>query len=349
MFTNYINSEIKGNVLLGNIWNRLKLRMISYINICGDYILKKKNSKTIFDNYISEVKNNNNLNSKVTNEILPTFNLEDDETIKIDIDLNDSKNMGSYRAPSIDSINLNQRIDKKDTQKPKKDKSEIYWKLNVTTTDNFQLYSKKIKINKKLEKYKKFERIKNKYICKTKNKNIVETEIDSVSENRSYLNESHEEFHIEYEYNFSYFPLEQYMLKESLNSSGEKWSISNTNSKNRPEGYSSLINANIILFLLLLPLAIIILFIDKLILNYFGLYSIRIWMPASVFVYFILYPLFYFIMCLIASILLFKRYHLRNKAYHYKILFSIFVDKSMIYIFKVRNYITKYKKELEYE
>lgn len=72
-------------------------------------------------------------------------------------------------------------------------------------------------------------------------------------------------------------------------------------------------------------------------------------MPASVFVYFILYPLFYFIMCLIASILLFKRYHLRNKAYHYKILFSIFVDKSMIYIFKVRNYITKYKKELEYE
>ena len=349
MFTNYINSEIKGNVLLGNIWNRLKLRMISYINICGDYILKKKNSKTIFDNYISEVKNNNNLNSKVTNEILPTFNLENDETIKIDIDLNDSKNMGSYRAPSIDSINLNQRIDKKDTQKPKKDKSEIYWKLSVTTTDNFQLFSKKIKINKKLEKYKKFERIKNKYICKTKNKNIIETEIDSVSENRSYLNESHEEFHIEYEYNFSYFPLEQYMLKESLNSSGEKWSISNTNSKNRPEGYSSLINANIILFLLLLPLAIIILFIDKLILNYFGLYSIRIWMPASVFVYFILYPLFYFIMCLISSILLFKKYHLRNKAYHYKILFSIFVDKSMIYIFKVRNYITKYKKELEYE
>ena len=163
------------------------------------------------------------------------------------------------------------------------------------------------------------------------------------------MNESHEEFQIEYEYNFSYFPLEQYMLKESLNSSGEKWNISNSNSKNRPEGYNSLINVNIALFLLLLSLVIIILFIDKLILNYFGLYSIRIWMPASFFVYFIVYPLFYFILSLIASILLFKRYHLRNKAYHYKILYRIFVDKTMIYIFKVRNYITKYKKELEYE
>ena len=163
------------------------------------------------------------------------------------------------------------------------------------------------------------------------------------------MNESHEEFHIEYEYNFSYFPLEQYMLKESLNSSGEKWNISHSNSKNRPEGYRSLINANIILFLLLLPLVIIILFLDKLILNYFGFYFIRVWMPATVFVYFIVYPLFYFIISLIASLLLFKRYHLRNKTYYYKILFSIFIDKSMIYIFKVRNYITKYKKELEYE
>jgi len=349
MFSNYISSEIKRNVLLGNIWNRIKLRMISYINICGDYILKKKNNKTIFDNYLSEVKNNNKLNNNVTNQILPTFNLEDDETIKIDTDLNDSKNMGSYRAPSIDSINLNLRNDKKVAPKTKKDKSENYWKLNVATTDNFQLYSKKIKINKKLEKYKKFERIKNKYICVRKSKNIIETEIDSVSENRSYLNESHEEFHIEYEYNFSYFPLEQYMLKESLNSSGEKWNISHSNSKNRPEGYSSLINANIILFLLLLPLVIIILFLDKLILNYFGFYFIRVWMPATVFVYFIVYPLFYFVISLIASLLLFKRYHLRNKTYYYKILFSIFIDKSMIYIFKVRNYITKYKKELEYE
>ena len=349
MFTNYVNSEIKGNVLLGNTWNRLKLRMISYINICGDYILKFKNRKTIFDNYLSEIKNNNKLNSKVNNSILPTFNLEEDETIRIDTDLNDSKNMGSYRAPSIDSINLNLRTNKKEAQKHNKDKPENYWKLNVTTTDNFQLYSNKIKINKKFEKYKKFERIKNKYICVRKNKNIIETEIDSISENRSNLNESREEFLIEYEYNFSYFPLEQYMLKESINSSRDKWNISNTNSKNRPEGYSSLINVNIVLFLLLLSLVIIILFIDKLILNYFGLYSIRIWIPASVFVYFIVYPLVYFIMCLFASILLFKRYHLRNKAYHYWILFSIFVDKTMINIFKVRNYITKYKKELEYE
>jgi len=350
MFTNYINNEIKGNVLLGNIWNRLKLRMISYINICGNYILKKKNSKTIFDNYISEIKNNNKSSRKNNESLLPTFNLEEDESIKIDTDLDDSKNMGSYRAPSIDSINLSQRTDKKkENSNPKKNKPESYWKLNVITTDNFQLNSNKIKINKKLEKYKKFERIKNKYICVRKNKTIYETEIDSVSENRSYLNESHEELHINYEYNYSYFPLEQYMLKESLNSSSEKWNISNKNSVNKPEGYRSLINVNIILFLLLLCLVTVILFIDKHMLNYFGINFIRVWITSSIFIYFIVYPLLYFIMSLIASILLFKRYHLRNKAFHYKILFRIFVDKSMIYIFKVRNYITKYKKELDYE
>lgn len=347
MFTNYINNEIKGNVLLGNIWNRLKVRMISYINICGDYILKKKNKKTIFDNYLSDIKKDNKLESKVKDQILPNFNLDEDETIRIDSDTNDSRNMGSYRAPSIDSINLNQRIDKRGNSKTKKDKQSNYWKLNVTTTDNFQLLSNKIKINKKLEKYKKFERIKNKYICVRKNRNIYETEIDSVSENRSFLNEV--EYYIQYENNFSYFPLEEYMLKESINSTSIKWNNSNINSKNRPEGYRTLINVNIILFLLLLSLVIIILFIDKHMLNYFGLYFIRVWISASVFAYFIVYPLFYFIISLFASILLFKRYHLRNKAYLYKVLFRIFVDKTMIYIFKVRNYITKYKKELDYE
>ena len=358
IFSNYISSEIKGNVLLGKNWNKIKTRIIAYTNFCGKYILNKISRKINLDNYLNFIKNkkNNNSNNK-KDQLLPSFNLDEDESIKIDYDINESNDTGSYRAPSIDSVKLNQNnsneknlnvnleIKNNSLYQPKKNSSTKNINYLISQTDDFQLYSKNIKINKNQLKFKKYEKIKNKYINKIKNKNLYETEIDSVSENRSFSHEIYEQLTIQYENNFSYFPFEQYITRDTLTSISENnWN----NPKNRPDGYCLLFYINIALIVLLLIPIFILLILNKIILNNFGIFAIKVWISSTIYVYIIIFPLLYYIRNIIGSILLFKLYHLRNRKIYYKILFWIFVDKTMIYIFKVRNYITKYKTELDY-
>ena len=97
-------------------------------------------------------------------------------------------------------------------------------------------------------------------------------------------------------------------------------------------------------FIFILLLAISVAVIRKL-MNEFEYFMVKIWMLCSIVVLFIMYFLIYLIKIIIASVLLFNYYHSRNKGCFIKLMFKIFVDKSLIYMFKVRNYITKYRRE----
>ena len=367
IFTNYITNEIKGNVLLGPTWNKIKTRMIAYINICGDYILrkiKKKNDKSNknFENYLSKIEKASERTSG-TCELFPSFDIE--EGIKLDTSDSKSNKSGNYRPPSIGSIksnnssknkskryNLNvETINNSDIKSSKNTDSLNSKKANlkVVNTDKFQLYSTKIKKNKAITKNNKFERIKNKYICTRKNKVLYEIEIDSMSENMNSSHEYYAQLDIENEINFSYFPIQEFITNETLNYHSENtWVTTKLNLKFKPEGYWHLIIINALLFFLLFILIIIIFSLDKLFLDYFGIFIIKAWLISCVTIYFVIYPFLYYIKNLIGSFLLFNCYHLKNRAIFYKILFGLFVNKTMIYIFKVRNYITKYKNELDY-
>ena len=366
IFTNYIYNEIKGNVLLGPTWNKIKTRMIAYINICGDYILNKRknNKKTNFDDYLLTKEKSSECKSN-TNRLLPSDDL--DEGINLDFSDIKSNKSGNYRAPSIDSINnsfRNRNIDNhyslnvetinntsskssKSSKKEIKSKKEL---LEVINTDNFQLYSRKIKRDKTITKNNKFERIKNKYICTRKNKVLYEIEIDSMSENALSYNEFYynTQLTIENKINLSYLSLPEFITNDTLNLySDNTWETTKINMKFKPEGYWKLVIVNIILFILLLLLIFGIFVFDKIFLNYFGIFIIKVWLISAVCIYAIIYPLFYYIKNCIGSFLLFKCYHLKNRFYN-KIFFTIFVNKTMVYIFKVRNYITKYNNELDY-
>ena len=221
--------------------------------------------------------------------------------------------------------------------------------MKVISTDKFQLYSKKIKIDKSITKKNKFERIKNKYICPRKNNILNEIEADSMSESKSLTQESYSQLVIDHEYNLSYFTFEEYTPQQHLSLYSDNfWNSTRINTKYNPEGFFSVIIANIILIILLFILIIVTFLFNKILLNHFGYFIIKVWLLSSLFIYIILYPLLYYIKNLIGSLLLFKFYHLKNRTLFYKVFFRIFADKITIYIFKVRNYVTKYAKELNY-
>ena len=355
IFSNYVSNKIKNEVLLGPTWNKIKLRIIAYYNLCGQFILSKKlkkKSKTNknFENYLTT----SQAKRRDTEEMLLPLDAEGEMT-----ELKDKTNkVGKYRSPSInnqkeniknnhfkvgaindsgdDSININANVVKI---------------IKSVHTDNFQLYGSKNKADKLIEKNKKFERIKNKYICKKSIKNSIEDEIESGSRSCSFdFINFYKELEIEYVNNISFLPTDEYIISESIKKKQIRKGKSSTvsiSSTHHPEGYWSIFIANFVLAILLIIYVIVMFKYIKSLLNDFGSFIINIWIGSSIFIYLLAYPILYYIKIFIGSFLLFKCYYIKNKLIG-KILYWIFVDKTMIHIFKVRNYITKYKKELDY-
>ena len=160
-----------------------------------------------------------------------------------------------------------------------------------------------------------------------------------MSDNKSY--ECYKDLNISYENNLSY-----YSSAKSNRNNSYSWKsdiVTNVN----PEGYCLLVNLSLILTILLFLLIILIISFVKYFLNIFGLFIIHIWLSSSIIIYIIVYPLLYLIKNILGSFLLFKFYHLKRSVL-VKPFYWLFVDKTLVYIFKVRNYVTKYKKEFDY-
>ena len=350
LFDNYISNHIKKEVLLGSSWKKIKLRMLAYYTICGKYILGKKIKKRKInqnlDKYLktSQARKRDNDND---NQLLP---LDFDEEMRELSEKN--SHSGKYRPPSIDNKNdiINDSNAHLIIGAINDTKNSIILDLQIVSGEKFQLYGANVKVDKSIEKNKKYERIKNKYICKKPNTISLEEEMEypesrgaSIEIKKFYKNLT-----IEYENNLSFVAIKEFIINQALTKKSNKKWISTYSSMNyKLEGYWLLVNISLILTILLLVLIFLMFRLLKLFLNDFGNFIIFVWVCTSIIIYIIVYPLLYYIKILIGSILLFKCYHLRNKIFG-KFWYWVFVDKTMIYIFKVRNYITKYKKEFDY-
>ena len=93
---------------------------------------------------------------------------------------------------------------------------------------------------------------------------------------------------------------------------------------------------------------IFILYLVKTVLNTFDEFILKAWIIPIIFIITIFNFILYYIKMLIGSIVLYHGYHLRKKRCIIKCLFWLFVDKTMIQIYKVKNLISKYKKEFDY-
>ena len=359
----YIYYEIKSEVLLGSIWNKLKLRMLTYSYICGKYIIKHlKNKNNRFKEYLNHTSRNYNDNislSSTLNDIdliLPrnTDNTDYRDTLlskdinndsKYNLKINEIKSKQSFELAEQNDKNisllqideeendniLNNNIINNSHYEQKNNNINIDSNnLMECKLDNFILENNIIKYDKSKKKIAFFEKVRNKYIYVPKRNEINEIEIDgdSIDEDKLYISP---------QINYTYF---------SVNS------FNNLKSRDYKKEYNKEINTFILISSLLW-----IIFVSLIFLSIFSIYTIekkfdnfiiKSWLIPLCLIIIVLNFILYYFKILIGTLLLFYFYNKRKKTCFSKFLFSVFVDKAMIHLYKIRNLITKYKKEFDY-
>ena len=330
LFKNYIFYEVKSEVLLGPIWKKIKLRINAYFNICGNFLLNN-NENNKFTQYLKHISNNNNEYRNSLYGIGKIGSLLPNDKIENNINITNNKNeplLGNEILPR-------QRKKTKNSKYSVYSNSSQYTKLfefnnvKVEVTDSIILGNS---ANEKSGKQnEKFEKIRNRYIYE-KNKGFrLFDELNEFGENKNI-------YYISKQINYSNFPLDTF---SSL------FNDSNKEKKSKNKISNSLIISIILLIIFFILLSIII-FLLQILLEKFGIFILNVWILPAILIITIANYIIYFSKILIGAFILFNYHYLRKKKCCVKFLFWIFVDKSMIYLYKIRNFITKYKKEFDY-
>lgn len=349
MCKDYIYYEIKSEVLLGPIWNKIKSRMMAYYYICGDYYSKIR-QKNKFSNYLDQISRIQIGRKTVMPElsevdrILPRTTNGSELASVLDIN-SDSKSNNKkdnkamemtnkeFNEPLLDNEGNENKLTSLNLNNNKTISNDNIQGLKIRRTDNFSLDNIIISDEKTKRQIEHFTKVRNKYIYINKRKDANEIEIDE----RSNDGDENIAFNISPQFNYVYFP------SNSFTTQGN-----NFISKEDTKDIYNFILISVILFVIFACLLTSLFISIHEILIIFGDFIINAWIIPLIIIFTVVSFLLYFIKILIGSFLLFHFYHWRKKGWFYRILYLVFVDQSMIYVYKVRNLITKYKKEFDY-
>ena len=354
IFKDYVYFEIKKTRYLGKNFARIKSRMKAFYSICGRYLLNKnvmnhpeRNKK--LENYLKYTGKIGKTNLLITSkkiQIKDESKLKDNkigtnkesllyELPENNYSINDENTLlkkNEYKPPTINiNIKVNIPVDKNVLVsssfgiKQNNKFGDILKKLKPMKSDNFQIgciINNKFGItNNTIER---LEKIKNKYISKNKSRhNAILKENNNISPLSIYYNN-----------NLSIIRVEDYKECEKKDVSGET-----------KMEFRLMILMTLVLGLIFFVLIISSIVIIKRLLNEYEYFMVKIWLLCTILILFVAYFLLYFIKNIIGTILLFNCYAKRKSGCFLKFMFKIFVDKSLIYMFKIRNYITKYKRD----
>ena len=347
LFKDYVYYNIKSEVLLGAIWNKIKLRMIAYYYICGKSILIKNKKNNKFVKYLKHISNNENGNLGNLNKIdiyLSNDNNKKEPLIPKEFDEEDNLLDNKIINDTNDHIITRKRTKNSFLFKSGKIKNDIKNEIKIDYKNDFNdLTIEKLdifKLDKTLDdKSKKqiehFEKIRNKYIYVSKKRGI-----DIIDEGLLDSGETKKTFYITREINYSSYAVNLFSL---LNESDG----SRKDEKNKIMKKFILITS--ILFSIFVIFIIILLFLLHTLLKRFDRFILKVWLIPGIIMILIANFIIYYIIMLIGSFLLFHYYYYRkNNGCFARFLFWIFVDKTMIHIYKLRNLVTKYKREFDY-
>ena len=328
----YAYYVIKKDILFNSKWHLIRNRMISYYRICGPLILRKyKKSKN--DKYERYTKNKN-LNIKSTNlsDTQNSFNssLSNDE--KEPLDNSGLKEQLLLPMNNPAKITPNNIIYKNDIlNKQKKNlKNENDNNLYITKGVEPFSFSRFGVNNMKLKTLKKIEDIRNRYIA---NRNKIK--YDETLDVDAYV-KTFDNLDIEALENYTYISTDAMINKlNKINSNSNKLLL------------NLFTNSMLFILLILINIALILLCIaetvgsgDKEQINeYFFILFIEIIVEDF---------LIYMIMCLLISIFLPKLYGYKKKNCFYKMLFNLFFEKYIRYLYRMRLLINKYHKEFNF-
>ena len=354
-FKDFIYFEIKKNRYLGKNFGRIKNRMKAFYAVCGRFLLNKnimnhpdRNKK--FENYIKYTGKLNKANLSISSHRIEvkddSKNNKDDYIIEAskesliyelqDSNSNDNIINKDYKAPSINvnlkpkiSINENSQIMSSFGGDRPLILKNVLKNIKPKKYDNFQ-------INGMRNNYSgvsknticRFERIKYRYINSNK---IVD--INNIPKKKANEN-GPSPLCIYHNTNLSIYNVEDYIKCNE-----------NKESSSTGKDLALLILMTIVLGSIFFFLLFISVLIIKALMDEFEYFMVKTWLFTTILILFVFYFLLYLLKNFIASILLFNCYSRRNSGCFIKFMFKVFVDKNQIYIFKIRNYITKYRRE----
>ena len=326
----YIYYVVKKDILFNSKWHLIRNRMITYYRLCGPLLLtqvkknkyqryvKNKLKEPVRENAffsISEDKSFNNssflINTLNKSDILKEVNEIDTKENKIEI--------SNKKRKSAELEDIKEKLNEKD----KKSKFRISKGAEPFSFSKYGIN------NMKLKTVKKIEDIKNRYINKKKEIKFDETiEIDK---------------EVKIFENLDMESLEGYTYI-STDAMIDKINIIKTNSN------KMIINifTNVILFIimLLVNLALLLLELGETARNPNN--PIRDFFLVIFFYSIIINFIIHKVICLFIAFSIHKFYGKKKRNCCYKLIFNIYYEKYIRYLYRIRLLITKYQKELNF-
>ena len=321
----YIFYSVKKDILFDTKWHFIRNRMISYTRICGNRILRRKpedkykiysdNKKKYNKTLINEKEISNDIDTKKQEDI------EGEEFYKKYIYANSCVIQNKNNNNNLIGNNMRRKKTFFAKTNGKNFNSFLYI---VKGVQSFSI-SKLGQNNLKLKTVQKLEDIRNRYIL-----NANDSKFDETLE-VNYFVKTYDNLEIESLENYTY------ISTDSVN-----------NQQGNPSSESNKIFMNLIVtFILLLLLALVdyslILvygIIDKKYIDHFF---------KIVFAQIIINNFFLnYIYSLFISYYIFNKYGYEKKKCFHKIIFKLFVEKYIKYIYRLRLLINKYRRELQY-
>jgi len=326
----YIYYVVKKDILFNSKWHLIRNRMITYYRLCGPLLLNqvKKNKyqryvknklkepareNALFS--ISEDKSFNNssflINTLNKSDILKEVNEIDTKENKIEI--------SNKKRKSAELEDIKEKLNEKD----KKSKFRISKGAEPFSFSKYGIN------NMKLKTVKKIEDIKNRYINKKKEIKFDETiEIDK---------------EVKIFENLDIESLEGYTYI-STDAMIDKINIIKTNSNKMIINIFT--NAILLIIMLLVNLALLILELGETARN--PKISIRDFFLIIFFESIIVNFIIHKVICLFIAFSIHKFYGKKKRNCCYKLIFNIYYEKYIRYLYRIRLLITKYQKELNF-
>jgi hypothetical protein len=333
----YVYYTIKKDVLFNSKWHALRIRMLTYFRICGNSILIKKK----IDKYGKYVNNKQfNIKGNLPEKINNSIHQDDDK------DFNDNRLSERLLPPqnysknsvrvSVNSIPNNKAINRNSMPKLADNSNNNFSIVKGCEPFSFSRFGIN---NMKLKTVKKIENIRNRYIMA---KNM---KFDDASDDEANL-KTYDNLEIEALENYTYISTDEMINK-----------LNNSN-----------INSNKVFLNIFRNIILLILYL----LVILGIYLSFLLMekkekeegkkegkeegkeeekPYFIFILiglFISDFLIYYIISLFIAIRLPKLYGYKKKNWFNKLLFKIFIEKYIVYFYRIRLLLIKYHKEFEF-
>ena len=329
----YIYYTVKKDILFNSKWHFIKNRMVSYTRICGNIILRDKPDdkyKTYANNKLKSYRAT--LNENILSLSSGTSkNGEENELFEEKV----TANTFNIRAKDSNTL-LGYHMRRKKTFFAKTNENNINSRLYIEKGVLSFSISKFGQNNLKLRTVQKIEDIRNRYIM-----NNNESKFDETLEVNSFV-KTYDNLEIETLENYTY------ISTDSMNSQ-----LHNTSSESNKIFLNLIATLVLLLLLALVDFGLISVYklmqdkLEKLTNNKKWKFKLNYIIPVIFQITIFNFLLNYFINLMICFFI-FKCYGYEKKRFLYKIIFKIFVEKYIKYIYRIRLLIIKYNKELEF-